>query len=289
MSTRQKEIKIFDAHFHIGEWGSRNWFRGGDRKIRPLLPEKEHKSYLDCEKYLHKYKINAGIVVPNYLSPLEITFGFNKLVLECVDKVENIYGGLWVSPYPKNMELTKEVLAQTNHPKIKALKLSASMWGDFSLDPSSWNSEMRRNFEYIVDFAADQDLVLQFHIGVGQSGPEKFSKLLEKYGTKCKFHCVHMGEYCSGVNKFVPLFLDWVKTGYKVYCDIALVPDYGPEWILSELSRVEGGVDRVLFATDAPWGRFLSHYWKIEGINIDESLKTKVFWNNAVSFYNVKS
>ncbi len=286
----KRRRKIFDAHFHIGEWGSRHSFGEDGPKIRPLRSGNEHKNYLHCQEYLRKNGIDSGLVVPNYVMPLEYPFlAFNPLVIECVKKVDNIYGGLWVSPYPKNMELTRKALSQANHPKIRALKLSALTWPGFSLDPTSWNSKMRDNMDYIVDCAAQQDLVLQLHTGVGQSDPEKLSKLLNRYGTRCRFHCVHMGEYCGGVNKFVPLFLDWVETGYRVYCDIALVPDYGPEWILSELDRVEGGTDRILFATDAPWGGFLSHYWKIEGSGISLPLKRKVLYHNAATLYNVGS
>jgi predicted TIM-barrel fold metal-dependent hydrolase len=189
------------------------------------------------------------------------------------------------------MDLTKGALSQLekiNHPKIKALKMSAYTWGDFSMDPYSWNKEMKKNMEYIIDFAKNNNLVLQFHIGVDQQDPENISKLLDVYGLNCKYHFVHMGEYCSGVFKFVPLFLEWIKKGYKVYCDVALTPDFGPEWLLRELSNVEGGVDRVLFATDAPWGRFISHYWKIMELDINESIKRKVFWDNAINFYGIQ-
>lgn len=94
-----------------------------------------------------------------------------------------------------------------------------------------------------------------------------------------------MGETVEGVLEFVPRFVRWIKDNFDFYCDIALVPGFALGWIVSRLEKIEGGLNRVLFGTDAPWSSFLSHYWKVESLDIDESLKSKIFWDNAEKLY----
>ena len=72
--------KIFDAHFHVGHWGRREYF---GYPITPIV--KEHHDYKDCQAYLGRYDIQLGLVVPTYVEHQEINFEYNQLVLEGVE------------------------------------------------------------------------------------------------------------------------------------------------------------------------------------------------------------
>ncbi len=276
--------KIFDAHFHVGNWGQREYF---GYQITPII--KEHNDYKDCKAYLEKYDITLGLVVPTYLNQQEINFGYNELIVECVEKVENLYGGLWVSPLAEDVDFTRKTIESIENPKIKVLKMSAGTWGKYSFDPAIWNLNFQENIEYILHQAHQKGLVLQFHTGSGNSDPLYIDKFMDHYGKEGTFHFIHMGESTAEILKFVPRFINWVKKGYDVYTDQVMAPTFGPQWLLHELQKLENAVERMLFGTDSPWSSFESEYWKIEGLEIPDRIKEKIFWENAATLYRVKS
>ena len=110
---------------------------------------------------------------------------------------------------------------------------------------------------------------------------------MEQYGASGTFHFIHMGESTAEILKFVPRFLEWIKKGYAVYTDQVMAPSFGPAWLLTELQTLDGAIERMLFGTDAPWSSFESEYWKIEGLDIPDELKEKVFWHNATTLYRI--
>ena len=47
---------------------------------------------------------------------------------------------------------------------------------------------------------------------------------------------------------------DWIAAGKRVYTDTSWAIGFAPRWLVDQI-RVRGvGADRVLFATDSPWG-----------------------------------
>ena len=40
-----------------------------------------------------------------------------------------------------------------------------------------------------------------------------------------------------------------------------------------------------MFSSDEPWSDFWGEYYKIEGEDISEELKDKIFWGNAEKLY----
>ena len=97
-----------------------------------------------------------------------------------------------------------------------------------------------------------------------------------------------MGEAIGPALRFVPRFIEWLKQGYDLYTDTSIVPGFGPAWLINQLQQHQIGLDRVLFATDSPWGRFPTEYWKIAGLEIDETLRDHLFWENAARLYRVE-
>ena len=81
------------------------------------------------------------------------------------------------------------------------------------------------------------------------------------------------------------LFINLIKEGYKVYTDFSWAVGFGPRYLLNEIEKHGVGDDRILFASDEPWSDFWGEYYKVEGANISDELKNKIFWDNAYNLY----
>ena len=281
----QARRQVFDAHFHIGPYGTQAFAK---RTIAPIPEAQDHADGEACAAYLRRYGLRGGVIVPTYLEDQHAAFRYNHLLLDAVERHAELYGGLWVSPLPEVETLCDEALAALPHPGVRALKIASNTWRPYSIAPSSWPARVRRNVEKILDAAAGHSLVIHFHTGyLPGADPREFDAFMRAYGRAATYHLVHMGEAIAPVFKFVPRFVAWVEAGYAVYTDTSLVPGFAPPWLLAELDRRNLGFDRVLFATDTPWGRFPSEYWKVEGLDIDEAVKTQLFWENAARLYGI--
>jgi predicted TIM-barrel fold metal-dependent hydrolase len=280
MKTRPN---VFDAHFHIGPYGSQSF---ANYVITPIQSELDHHSGNDCIAYLNRYAIKAGVIVPTYLENPHAAFNYNSLVIEAVDQHENLYGGLWVSPLPELEARNEEALARVPHLGIRALKIASNTWQPFSIDPASWSARVQRNVEQILEVAAAHQLIIHFHTGyLPGADPIDFDAFMRVYGRKATYQLVHLGEAIAPSFKFVPRFITWIEKGFDVYTDTSVVPGFAPLWLLNELSRKNLGFDRLLFATDTPWGRFPSEYWKVEALDVEEAIKEQIFWTNARRLY----
>jgi predicted TIM-barrel fold metal-dependent hydrolase len=112
---------------------------------------------------------------------------------------------------------------------------------------------------------------------------------MAEYGSATTYQFVHMGEAIGPAMAFVPRFIEWIERGCDVYTDTSVVPGFVPNWLVRELLGSGPGIDRVLFASDAPWGRFPCEYWKVEGLEVDDEVKHRIFWENAAGLYGLPS
>ncbi len=277
--------RVFDAHFHIGPYGTQTAF---GRIVTPIPAAHDHHAGADCAAYLRRHDLAGGVVVPTYLEDQHAAFAYNRLLLDAVTRHETLYGGLWVSPLPEVETWNREALALLPHPGIRALKMASNTWLPFGINPSTWSTRIRRNVEEILDAAAMHGLVLHCHTGyLPGADPLDFDAFLRRYGDRATYQLVHLGEAIAPAFRFVPRFVEWIEAGYDVYTDTSVVPGFAPGWLLAELDRRNLGFGRLLFATDTPWGRFPSEYWKVEGLDIDEPLKDRLFYENAARLYRV--
>lgn len=284
--------KVFDAHFHIGFWDQRKSF---GKIVRPLLkptekdytPGQEHRNYIDVQQYLNHYNISGGLVVCNYLAddPEYSIIDLNKVVIEATEKCKNLYAGIFVSPIKEDWDYSKVALSMLDHAKVRVLKMTATHWGEYSPDPSSWDADFRNNFEEIIQNVKDNDLVMQFHSGYLNSEPIMFDKFLNEYGDQVSVHLVHSGETCYHAMQYTTLIREWLDKGYRVYSDISLAPGFVLPKILSVLDESE--IEHVMFATDAPWGNFVSEYGKVEDLDVSDETKDQIFFSNASKLYKI--
>ena len=241
----QLSHKTFDAHFHIGGYGVQS-FAG--YHIEPVSHALDHRSGAECQAYLDRYGIEAGLIVPTYLERQEAAFEYNELVLDAVERYDALWGGLWVSPLAETASLLTETLEKLPHPKIKALKIASNTWTPYSLDPSSWTKAVRKNVEAILDHAASFGLIIHFHTGyLPGADPLDVEAFMNAYGNHARYQWVHMGEAIAPAFRFVPRFVEWVAAGYDVYTDSSMVPGFCPDWLLTCLDRKNLGFERVFF------------------------------------------
>jgi len=275
--------KVFDAHFHIGAYGTQSVY---GRDIRPIARALDHRTGDDCAAYLVRNGVQGGVVVPTYLDEQEIAFSYNTLVLDAVQRHASLVGGLWVSPLPVVEYALSKTLASLPHPRIRALKIASNTWRPYGINPSTWTKSVRRNVEQILDAARDHELVIHFHTGHAEGAdPLALEAYMRRYGHAATYQLVHMGEAIAPAFAFVPRFIEWIASGYNVYTDTSLVPAFGPSWLLRELDRHNMGFDRVLFATDAPWESFAAAYAKVASMDVIDTVLDKLFWKNATALY----
>jgi predicted TIM-barrel fold metal-dependent hydrolase len=84
---------------------------------------------------------------------------------------------------------------------------------------------------------------------------DRVGELVERFGDDVKIHLVHFGGGMSGHIKLIgSRFFDWIAAGKQVYTDLSWAIGFAPRWLATEIDRRGSGHDRVLFASDEPWG-----------------------------------
>jgi uncharacterized protein len=282
-----KKRKIFDAHCHIGLFGKQNI------RNTTIEPFKDREIYdiKTLKKHIEEKKINKAIIVPHYTFDQKTAFENNKKILEIISKIENIYGGIWANPLPTETEKNKKALEIIPNKKIIAIKICPQAWpkGKYTMDPDTWDSEFAENMKNIIYCTKKHNLIIQMHTGTGNSDIRHYSKFVDEFGNGLRIQFIHMGSSPGGHFSFIPRFIDWLKKGYDFYCDTAESRGFAASWLVKTMEKeYPEGINRILFASDNPWGMFESEYWKVEGIKCSEEIKNKIFYSNTCKAYNIK-
>ena len=102
---------------------------------------------------------------------------------------------MWVSPLAEVEDLNDETLTALPRPKIRAFKIAANTWQEYSIDPRSWTPPIMRNVERILETAAKHKLVVHFHTGyLPGADPLQFEAFMNEYGSLATYQLVHLGE-----------------------------------------------------------------------------------------------
>jgi uncharacterized protein len=275
--------KVFDAHSHIGEIPAFKFY-DLEEAVKPTVIEyPSSKEYL---KHMDVYGVDRAMIISNYGVPDSgQPFTLNPIVIDSVHKADRLVGAIWVSGLVKDKERTEEALKHVKENGIVALKATCLLGGTYN--PNEWDEDVKGLWNGIVNAAEENDLVIHIHTSPG--GGSDISQAIEfvkEYGKRIKVHLVHMGGFVSGHIKLVPKFINLVRDGYKVYTDTTWAVGFGSRWLLHEIENTGIGSDNVIFASDTPWSDFPSEYWKVEGAEISEELKNKIFWENAQKLYS---
>lgn len=268
-------FKVFDAHTHIGDWGT--WKMKG-REVDPFPEPIESKD--DLRSHMEKWGVDRQIVMTHYHPDLELTFERNELALELAE-LENVYAGIFF--HPDHPEKTRRSLEKIDD-RVKVLKTSAETWkSDYA--PNSWSRKQRETIEEVVKVAMEKDLVFQFHTGKNKSDPRSAFEFIREY-PDARYHMVHMGGIAGGHFALVPRLLE--NLGLDIVVDTSWSRGFAPRWLAEKL-KTRDALDRMMFATDYPWGDFPGEYHKVTGLKETGTLAPEevqqVLFDNADAFY----
>lgn len=270
---------INDAHRHLGVMPAFAFY-GGPPANPDILARgtvAELIADLDAEG------TERALVLPNYGVPqAEVSFSFNELVLEAAAADDRVRCGLWVSPRPQDSALTAAALALAAEPGVVALKTS------FLLGGRPDDPECEPAIEAIFGAARTHGLVVHIHTSAGAASDiDQIGQLVDRYGDDVKIHLVHMGGGVSGHIKLInQRFFDWIEAGKQVYTDTSWAVGFAPRWLAREIERRGIGQDRVLFASDEPWGDHAGELARMRAATGDGELATMMLRDNFATLYD---
>lgn len=270
---------VFDSHRHIGVLPTYPFYGGppiqadinARATVAALLAD------LDAEG------TERALVVPNYGVPdPNIAFNLNELCLEAAATDDRIRAGLWVSARPDDEARTTAALKLASEPGVRALKLSFLLGGR-PTDPAC-----RPLLDQIFGVARDRGLVVHVHTSPGGSSDiDEVGQLVEWYADTVAVHLVHLGGGVSGHMKLIGgRFFDWVAAGKRVYTDTSWAIGFAARWMVAEIEKRGLGHDRLLFASDEPWGDHAGELARLRAAVGDGELGRAVFQHTCESLYD---
>lgn len=267
---------ISDAHRHLGVLPAFPFY--GGPPVGPDLGARATVAELIAD--LDADGVERALVIPNYGVPdPDVAFSFNELVVEAAATDDRISAGLWVSPKPADAERTEKALGLAGETGVRALKLSFLLGGSVA--------DCEPQLDQIFAAAARYRLVVHVHTSPGAaSDVDQVGVLVDRYADTVPVHLVHFGGGMSGHIKLAGgRFFDWITAGKKVYTDLSWSIGFTPRWLAAEIDRRGVGADRVLFASDEPWGDFAGEYHKLAAVTGDGELDASVFHHNFAALY----
>jgi predicted TIM-barrel fold metal-dependent hydrolase len=272
------DLGVFDAHRHLGRLPAYPFYGGPpvNPDIRARATIAELIADLDAEG------TERALVIPNYGVPdASIAFSFNELCVEAAGKDDRIRAGLWVSPLARDVDRTRAALVLAAEPGVRALKLS------FLLGGRPTDPDCLPQLDEIFAAARTHRLVVHVHTSPGAASDiDEVGTLVERYGDDVDIHLVHFGGGMSGHIKLVGgRFFDWIAAGKRVYTDLSWAIGFTPRWLVEEISRRGVGQDRILFASDEPWGDQLGEYARMSAAVGDGELAGLVFRETFETLY----
>ena len=267
-----------DAHRHIGVLPAFPFYGGP-----PVSPDVNARATIEeLIADMDREGTERALVMPNYGVPdPSHSFALNEIVLDAASKSDRISAALWASPRPQDAEPTDRALALASESVVKALKIS------FLLGGSADDPACRPQLDKVFAAAKANDLVVHVHTSPGAASDiDKVGLLVERYADETPIHLVHFGGGVSGHIKLIGnRFFDWIEAGKKVYTDLTWSVGFAPHWLAREIDRRGIGGDRVLFASDQPWGEFAGEYARMVDASGGGELTGLVFHDNYERLY----
>lgn len=267
-----------DAHRHLGVLPAYPFYGGPpvNPDTRAVATVEELLRDLDAEG------TERALVIPNYGVPdASQSFALNELVVEAASKSDRLSAAIWASPRPQDAEYTEKALKLAGEDGVKALKIS------FLLGGAADDPGCIEQLDKVFATAREHDLTVHVHTSPGAASDiDKVGLLVDRYADDARLHLVHFGGGMSGHIKLAGgRFFDWLEAGKQVYTDMTWAIGFAPAWLAREIDRRGIGGDRVLFATDQPWGDFAGEYHRMIDVTSDKSLSEAVFNDNFDRLY----
>ncbi|RZS90839.1 putative TIM-barrel fold metal-dependent hydrolase [Motilibacter rhizosphaerae] len=270
---------LADAHRHLGLLPAYPFYGGPpiSADLAARATPAELLADLDVEG------VERALVLPNYGVPdPEVAFRGNELVLDAAQQDDRVRVGLWVSPLPRDAERTAQALALAGEQGVRALKMS------FLLGGSATDPECKPLLDTIFSTAREHGLVVHVHTSPGgASDVDEIGALVDAYADDVALHLVHLGGGMSGHMKLIGgRFFDWVAAGKRVYTDTSWAIGFAPRWLCAEIERRGVGHDRVLYASDEPWGDAAGEQARLAAAAGDGELADHFFRRNFSALYD---
>lgn len=274
----QAPARHTDAHRHLGVLPAFPFYGGP-----PVNPDQCARATVDeLLADLDAERTERALVIPNYGVPdPSHSFAFNELVLEAASRSDRISAALWASPRPQDAEYTDKALALAGEHGVKALKIS------FLLGGAADDPDCLTQLDKVFATAKANNLIVHIHTSPGAASDiDKIGLLVERYADETPIHLVHFGGGVSGHIKLAGgRFFDWIESGKKVYTDLTWAIGFTPNWLANEIDKRGIGGDRVLFATDQPWGDFEGEYHRMIGAAGGREISDLIFHDNFERLY----
>jgi predicted TIM-barrel fold metal-dependent hydrolase len=267
-----------DAHRHLGVMPAYPFYGGP-----PVCPDLGSRATVaELLADLDAEGTERALVLPNYGVPdPDVGFSFNELVVEAAATDDRIRAGLWVSPKEADADRTAKALTLAREPGVRALKISFLLGG--AVDDESCQAGLNTIFAA----AREHDLVVHVHTSPGAASDiDQVGQLVDRYADDVALHLVHFGGGMSGHIKLIGgRFFDWIAAGKQVYTDLSWAIGFAPRWLADEISRRGIGHDRVLFASDQPWGDFEGEHARLAAAAGDGEFARHAFHENFDRLY----
>lgn len=169
-------------------------------------------------------------------------------------------------------------MAQIKNSGIKGIKIHPDYQATFFDD---------QRYIDIINFAKKYDLIVVTHSGVddGYAGHpvrctvDRILNVLEKTNYS-KLVLAHFGAHRLWEDVLEKL------AGKNVYFDTAFTFNDIDEKLFKDIVA-KHGADKILFATDCPWGEIKDDYKILSSYNLDESVFDKITYKNARKLLNL--
>lgn len=269
---------LYDAHRHIGVMPAFPFY--GGPPVHPDISARETVAQVIAD--LDREGTERALIIPNYGVPdPTVSFSLNELALQAAAADDRIVCGIWTSPRPQDAELNDKALALAGEKGVKVLKTS------FLLGGRADDPDCIVQLDRIFGAAREHDLVVHVHTSPGgNSDIDVVGTLVDRYGDDVKIHLVHMG---GGVSAHIKLighrFFDWIEAGKKVYTDTSWAVGFAPRWMVAEIEKRGIGEDRLLFASDEPWGDQAGELARMKAASGDGELADNFLYKNFERLY----
>ena len=278
--TDRGPTRVHDAHRHLGVLPAHPFY--GGPAVNPDTTARATIAELIAD--LDREGTERALVIPNYGVPdATASFALNELVVEAAQRDDRIRAGLWTSPRPQDAVATDKALALAGEDGVTALKLSFLLGG--GVDDEACQPQL----DAVFGAAREHGLVVHVHTSPGAASDiDQVGRLVDRYADDVAVHLVHLGGGMSGHIKLIgSRFFDWIAAGKRVYTDTSWAIGFAPRWLAAEIERRGVGADRVLFASDQPWGDFEGEHARLLAAVGGTELTDQVFRTNFESLHGV--
>ena len=268
-----------DAHRHLGVLPS--WSFYGGPAVNPDTTARATIDELLAD--LDREGTERCLVLPNYGVPdVAESFALNELVVEAAQRDDRIRAGLFVSPRPADAALNADALALAGEAGVRALKTT------FLLGGSATDPDCLEQLDLVFAAAREHDLTVHVHTSPGAASDiDQVGTLVDRYADDVRVHLVHLGGGMSGHIKLIGgRLFDWIAAGKRVYTDTSWAIGFAPRWLAAEIEARGLGADRVLFASDEPWGDWVGEHARLAAAAGDGELARLVFTDNFAALYD---